>query len=368
MIPNDDKISTYQLGVLIFNIILGVGIFSFPAGLAEAVENDAWIVGILSGFINLIFIYFMCKIGNKYADLGLIGTIRKVFGNVLGTIIAIPALVYFVVFGAIAMRIFAETVKVYLLNNTPLEFIILPLMFLAVFLVRSGIEPISRFFEIVTPIIAIVMIYLIIVALPKSDFSNLRPYMTHPVSAYVEGLRSGAFSFAGFEVLLIIFPFLRKPKKAFKASVVTMLLITVLYTIMTVLCLTRLGAKETAAQIYPTVTLIKVSQVPGGFIERQEGVLLAIWVIFVYTTIVGMIYASSVIAGDILYQRERKHAVSILIPILYVLSLFGENVAELGKLADMLNITFGAYTIAVLPIILVIVSAIRDRGGAKDEG
>lgn len=368
MIPDDDKISTLQLGVFVFNVILGVGILGFPAGLAKAVENDAWVVGIVSGLINILFIFFICKLGNKYPELGLVGTLRRLFGKVLGTILALPALAYFVIFAALAMRIFAETIKLYLLNNTPLEFIILPLMLLAVFLARSGVEPSARFFEVVTPIIILVMLYLIIVSLPKNDYSNLRPFFTHPVSDYISGLRSGTFAFSGFEILLIMFPFLRKPKEAFKVSSITMLGITALYTIVTILCLAKLGAKETASMIYPTVTLIKASEVPGGFIERQEGVLLAVWVIFVFTTLAGMIYAASVITGDILKQRKRTHAVSIYIPVIYVVSLLGENIAALGKLSDTMSLIFGTYTIMILPPVMLIVSAIKDRGGAKGEG
>lgn len=368
MIPNDDKISTYQLGVFIFNTILGVGILGFPGGLAKSVENDAWILSILAGLVNVIFVYFTCKIGLKYHELGFVGSLRKLFGNIIGTILALPSLIYFVIFGALAIRIFAETIKLYLLNNTPLEFIILPLMLLSVFLVRSGIEPSARFFEAVTPIIALVMAYLIIVVLPKNDYSNLRPYFTHSIREYFTGLRAGSFAYAGFEVILIVFPFLRKPDKAFKVTTTALLSATVLYTAVTVLALAKFGAKETASLLYPTVTLIRASEVPGGFIERQEGVLLSIWVIFVYTTVVAMFYCASVIAGDILKQRKRIHAMSILIPIIYVISLLGENIAQLGKISDTLMLSFGTYTIIVLPIVMLIVSKIRDRGGAEGEG
>lgn len=361
MIPNDDKISTYQLGVFIFNIILGVGILGFPGGLAKAVENDAWILSIVAGCTTFPFIFLMCRIGIKYGELGFVGTLRKLFGNILGTILAIPAYLYFVVFGALAVRIFAETIKLYLLNNTPLEFVILPLILLCVFLARSGIEPSARFFEAVTPIIIFVMAYLILVTLPKNDYSNLRPYLSHPVSQYITGLTSGAFAYSGFEVLLIIFPFLRKPKDAFKAAAVSITSTIVLYTVITVLALAKFGAKETASLLYPTVTLVRASEVPGGFIERQEGVLLAIWVIFVFTTVVGMIYSSSVIAGDILGQRKRTHAVSLIIPLIYIIGLFGENIAVLGQLSTKLTLIFGSYTIIFLPVIMTIMSAIRGK-------
>jgi amino acid transporter len=72
MTPSNDKISSIQLLVFIYNIILGVGILTLPSTLAKAAEQDAWILCLISGLVNIIFIYFMCKVGVKYSEDGFV--------------------------------------------------------------------------------------------------------------------------------------------------------------------------------------------------------------------------------------------------------------------------------------------------------
>jgi spore germination protein len=366
MIPDDDKISSYQLGVFIFNIILGIGILNLPAALAKEVENDAWMLCILGGALTLLLVYFMCKVGEKYSDCGFVGTLRKMFGKFLGTILAIPVFIYFLIFTAIVIRTFGETTKLFLLSRTPLEFIIIPLIILTVFLVRSGVEPTARFFEAVTPFIIFTLLILMLVALPESDFSNIQPIMASSFAEYFSGVRGALFAFGGFEILIVLFPFLRKPRKAFKASSYAIIAITIVYTLVTVLCLARFGAKETEEHLYPVMALVKSAEIPGAFIERLEGLLISIWVIFVFTTVSAVTYGYSVIGGDLLGHRNRKHVISLFLPVIYIIGLMGENTPELAKMSDMLMIYLGTYSFAVLPILMFIVSLFKKRGGERN--
>lgn len=359
MTPNDDKISSYQLGVIIFNTVLGIGILSLPASLTKAAENDGWILCIISGALCIFFAYLMCYVGKKYSQYGLVGTLRKLFGKIVGTILALPLLIYFIFFASIEVRLFAETAKLYLLPSTPLEFIIVPLILLMTVLARNGVETIARFFETIMPFIFFLIFILIMVTVPNSDYSNIRPFLGTPLPKLIKGVGVSVFSYAGFEILLVIFPFLRTPKKSFKSSAVGLLLIIVCYVIVEIQCLAKFGVKETQAFIYPTISLIRASQVPGGFIERLEGLLLALWVTSVFTTLVSFAFGFSVICADLLNQKKQKHIISLILPIIYVLSLIGDSVVELFDLSDMIANTFGLYTIAFLPLLMFIFSLFK---------
>lgn len=368
MTPDNDKISSFQVGVFIFNTILGVGILTLPASLAKEVGNDAWLLSILSGLVNIPFMYFICKVGERYGDKGFLGTLESLFGRFLGTLLSLPVLVYFIAFSGLVVRIFAETIKLFLLNNTPLEFIIIPLLILAVFLARSGVEPTARFFEAVTPIIIIVLIGLIIIAVPSTkQVTNLRPYLTTPVLKYVTGVRTGIFSFAGFEVVMILYPFIKKPKGTFKASIIALLGLITIYTVIIIECIAKFGAKETKALIYPTMTLIKSSELPGAFIERMEGFLIAMWVLLVFTTLVSLMYGFSVIGGDLLKQKERKHIIPLFLPALYIIALVGDNVAQFFSLIDKLSLYLGSYVIIVLPTSMFIMMLIKGGKGSRKQ-
>lgn len=367
MTPSDDKISSFQLGVFIYNTVLGVGIITLPAALTKAVNQDAWMVVLLAGGINLILLYFMYMAGKKYSSYGFVGTLKKLFGKFFGTLLALPVIAYYIILAGLEIRIFSETIKVYLLNNTPLEFIIIPLLILAVFLVRSGIEPIARFYEAITPVSILIIIIVLIVPLPHSDFTNIRPFFSESLVNYFNGVKSAIFAFAGYEVFLIIFPFLRKPKESFKAAAAPIIIISGLYAVIIIECIAKLGVKQTQSLIYPTLNLLKASSVPGAFIERIEGILLSLWIIFVFTTVVAFMYGFSVIIGDITNQKKRKHIAAITIPVMYVFSLTGGSVVELFEMVDSISTYLGLYTIVFIPIIMFMFSLLRGKGDKKIE-
>lgn len=369
MIQDNDKISNFQVGVFVFNAVLGVGILTLPASLTKEAGTDAWLLAIISGLINIPFIYLLSKVGERYGEKGLLGILKSLFGRFLGTVLALPVLIYFVAFPGLVVRIFAETIKLFLLNNTPLEFLIIPLLILSIFLARSGVEPTARFFEAVTPIIVIILLGLIIIALPGGrQITNIRPYLTTPAIKYVTGLKTGAFAFAGYEIIMVLFGFARKPKGVFKASVIALLALIGLYVIIIIECIAKFGAKETESLIYPTMTLIKSSEAPGGFIERLEGLLISVWVLFVFTTVVALVYGFSVIGGDLLRHKERKHIIPLFLPVMYLIALSGDNVAQLFDMIDKLTIYLGTYVIVIIPTIMFIMMHIKGKNDKGEKG
>jgi hypothetical protein len=82
---------------------------------------------------------------------------------------------------------------------------------------------------------------------------------------------------------------------------------------------------------------------------------------------VALVYGYSVIGGDLLKHKERKHIISVFIPVMYVISLSGDSIPELFKMVDTLSLYLGSYTIVLLPIATYIMSLIRGKGGKKSE-
>lgn len=365
MITKNDKISNSELGIFLFLTIAGMGILILPARLADSVDSDAWLLSIATGMVCILFLFIICKVGERHHQLGFVGTLRFLFGNIIGTILVIPVAAYVIMQLAVQLRIFAEVTKLYLLQRTPLEFIILPMIVLTVILVRMGIEPITRSFGILIVVIAVVAIVLIVSSVPLLDFSNLLPVLTRPVSKYIYGLTTFPFAFAGFELMLMMFPYIKEPKKAFKTSAVAMLSVTALYTILVIECVAGLGTEETKSLIYPVMALTKAISIPGGFFENVEGLLNSLWVIYAFTTLVGFLYFFSVISADVFKHKRHKHFASMSIPLIYIVALQGNSIPEVLEFADFTMKYFATYTIVVLPILMLIFSYIR--GNKKKE-
>jgi spore germination protein (amino acid permease) len=365
---DNDRISGYQVMVFVFNALLGAGIISLPSTAAQYAGNDGWLLVLVSGFIDILLLLFICFAGSKCRERGLFKTLSRAFGKIPSAILLLPFIVYIIVLTGMESRMFSESVKIYLLHRTPIEFIVIPMILLAVVLARAGIEPICRFFEIVFPLTAVLIFLCMLIASRDLDWSNLRPFFSASPSEFLKGLANTTFAFEGFQLLLIIYPFIRKPKGTVKYSIIGLLFILATNVIATLMCLAKFGAVETSRMFYPIISLIKVSEIPGAFVERTEAFILAIWLVCVFTTIVAFLYSLSVLCSDILNQSEGRHVVPLALPLIYIISLYGENVAEIGFLTRMNSLYMGTYVTLILPLIVLLAWLLKGKGVKKHEG
>lgn len=368
MLSDNDKVNSVELGIFIFLSMVGIGILSLPSRINKEVNNDAWMVIIVAALINILLLFVICKIGETHGALGFVGTLRFLFGNIIGTIMAIPVVIYTILFMSLELRIFGEVTKLYLLHKTPIEFIILPLIIMVVVLVRKGIEAITRSFGIFIFIIGFAAVALILASTQNMQLSNLRPFFTQPLSNYIRGSIIAIYAFSGIEIMLIMYPYLRKPQSAFKAGSYAVIFAAVMYIIITIQCITGLGNEETKSLVWPVMALTKSISIPGGFIEDIEGFLAALWVIYAFTSLSSFMFFYSVIMGDIFKHKKNKHFISLSIPILYLVSLQGNSISEVFKLTDLVTKYFSSYTIIVLPILMLIFSLIKGNGSKKIKG
>lgn len=359
MTPNNEKISNSELGIFIFLAVVGIGLLSLPSEAVNFAGNNGWILVILSGGLCILSLFIMCKVGVRHVNLGFVGTLEFLFGKLLGKILAIPVAIYGLLLAALELRIFAEVTKLYLLHRTPLEFIILPMIIIVIFLVRMGIEPITRSFGIFIPIVIFISLALIVFSIQRADYSNLRPFFSTPISKYIAGAWAPIFAFAGYEVIMVLFPYLKEPKKAFKVSAYAILFVIAFFTIIVIQCIAGLRTEETKALLYPVMALTKSIAIPGGFIENVEGLLSSLWVLYTLTSLVAFIFFFSAVSAGVFNHKRRNHFASLSIPIIYILALQGNSIPEVFKISDLVMIFFGTYTIALLPILMLIVSYIR---------
>lgn len=363
---NNDKITGAQLWILIVLTVLGVGIFSLPREVTEITGADGWITTILGGALAFLNFYFISRLVKRFPGDTLVEIANKALGKFLGIPLILIFWAYLLAVVAITLRIFGEVVKMTLLSQTPIEVIILSLIIVSLILARGGIEPIVRFDEITFFIILLSLIVIILLAIPRSDFSNILPILrTEPVKL-LYGAYKTTYAFGGYEIVLLIIPFLQKPDKILKSGVIAFTIICVIYVLIVILSLAKFGSYDVKNLIWPTLSMIRSINVPGSFIEKLEGVAMALWVLLAFTTIVPFVYGLGLIPSRLLKQKEFKHFCTIIIPIIYLGALIPDNIVEAHKYLGIIINYLGVISIFVLPILLFIVSSIRRMGVQKN--
>lgn len=154
-----NQITTVQAALIVFSTIVGAGIMTLPRDAGKAVGSpDAWIAVILGGTIALGFGYVVAKLSQRFPGHTIYQYSQTIIGTFLGKIHGVVLIVYFTCFCGWQVRSMAELVRLYLLDNTPIEVIIVVFMWLAAYLVDGGIRSIGRICELYFPIVAVILL------------------------------------------------------------------------------------------------------------------------------------------------------------------------------------------------------------------
>ncbi len=117
--------------------------------------------------------------------------------------------------------------------------------------------------------------------------------------------------------------------------------------------------------LWPGITIIKSIDIPGTFIERWEGIIMAIWVLFFFTTFTNLYYFSADVLKDMLHIKDIKISALLIIPLIYVIALYPENIAEVIDMSRNLMPILFIINVVIIPIILFLISKFRLSKGKK---
>lgn len=355
-------INKYGIFCTIVITIIGIGVFSYPREITSSIGTDGWFVTLIMGLLNYLFLYLIYKIVsiNNYEIFSNI--LENNFGKIIGKVIAVIFCIYIVFTSCIGLRIFAEVLKMYLLEKTPAEFIIFAMIIVSTYLVRGEISTLIKFNEIAFWIIFIPTIFVLLFSFNRADFTNVFPVFTHKPIEYIKALPILFYTFSGIEIAYLILPYVKDKQGITKTFARGMLFITAFFIMTLVFCLAVFGKEQVTTYLWPLITMIKTVDIPGTFVERWEGIVMSLWVLFFFSTFSNSYYFASDILRNSFKLGDIKVASMIVLPFLFVITLIPQNIAELYYLSEKVIPFFSVFCYVVFPLIFFVLVKLRRKG------
>ena len=181
-----DFITVFGIFSTVIVTVIGVGVFSYPREVVSIAGTDGSVVTVAAGFLAYVLIYIAYRTikSNGYNKLSTI--LENNFGKIFGGILAVIFAVYNIFTISVGMRIFIEVIKMYLLEKTPTEFLVIVTIFLGIYLVRSKLENLIKFNEVSFWILFISIGLIFLFTLNKTDFTNNLPIFTNKPYVYIK--------------------------------------------------------------------------------------------------------------------------------------------------------------------------------------
>ena len=355
-----DKITTSQAVVIIINYILATGILTLPRASVEKVKTpDVWISVFLGGVVAMIAGVIIVKLSQQYPDKTFYQYNQDIIGKWLGSFISICVIVYFFTISAFEVRIMAEVTSLFLLEGTPTWAIILPFLWVGIYLISGGINTIARLFEIIFPITFVIFLLVAFLSLGIFEIDNLRPVLGLGVVPMLKGIKTATLAFLGPEIMLLIVAFMypSDKSKAVKVVLVGITIPLLFYVITVVMVIGALSIEGVMTRTWPTIELMRSFEIPGLIFERFESFLLVIWIMQIFATFSITYYAAALGLAQ-LFKKNMNPFLYGLLPIIYIIAMTPKNINDLFTFGDKIGhaalILFGA-----IPIILLLISKWR---------
>ncbi|SKC58508.1 GerAB/ArcD/ProY family transporter [Maledivibacter halophilus] len=361
---NNDKIMSNQLFSILVMDMIGVGILSLPSTLAQSAGPDSLIVLVMGSILFLIQVLIIQRLVTKFPKKTIIEITKTILFKPMGILIGFLYLIYFLLITSLEVRAFGEITKNFLLPKTPIEIIIITFLLTSIYLVRSGIESIARLAVIALPLSVIPSIIVIMLAIPDLDFTAFLPVLHTPLPNLIKALPKVFFSYIGFEVILVLGIFIKDTKNIRKASIKSIGFISIIYFIFTAMTIARFGIAENKNLIWPVVTLFKSVNLPGTLLENVEVVIMGTWLLSIFMTVAIAYFGCVLLLSRILKSKEHNYLSIILLPMIYVLSLIPENVAQVYDYMDIFAKYLTTIFAVIIPILLLLISLFI-RGSKK---
>ena len=353
MIRDSDRVTSFQMFILIVSAINAVEILILPRSLAETVGPDGWAVLIGGHTLSAVAVLIIAKLGLLYPDETIVEYAPKILGKLLGGLVAIaPAILWWLIAARI-VRQFADFIQL-ILPQTPIETIIITMLLVTAYIARHGIEPIARVNEIVFPIFLSLVGLLVSGALFQCDFRNLLPLLnTSPKKLAIEIVNT-SFGLEGQGIMIMLLPFMAFPKKAYQVALGALACNLGIRLSLFVVTIGLFGVELVKTLVWPIEELTRSLSIGGTVVSRFDSIFTALWVAVALTSILIFHYLSSLTLSRVMKFREPSITMLPLVPLLFLTALAPDSIVMTEELSGFLAGITGVYTFTVPPLLLLV--------------
>lgn len=356
------KLDSINMLSFIFHAMIGLELIIVPQTSAEYAKTDAWMVPIVSGFIILITCCMGFWVCERYPDLNWAQINNKVLGGILGRACLILIIFYIVLINGISLRFFTESINTFLLEDTPTWVTKTTFLILIYYCMKKDMKTISIIFDILMPYVLFFIVFLIILASTSAEPKNLLPVLNRGILPVVKGALYNINSVGGAYVVLFILTYFNKPKETKKYLVLGIIVTSIIYLCIVMLCVMIFGDTELLYITFPTLTLSKSIQINIQLLERAESLFMTAWIPIAFTALVTY-NITGISCTKELFNTQKDNLILIIELILaFIISIIPKNMGEVFKLLTFSNIFMVGITFIYYPAITLI-TFVRNRGG-----
>ncbi|MFZ5645101.1 MAG: GerAB/ArcD/ProY family transporter [Bacillota bacterium] len=359
------RISERQAIFLIIATITPAMVVIMPGLIYKEAAQDFWLSVILVTALGVAGGAVIADLGMRFPDRNIVQYGELLVGRLPGKVIGLLFIVFVLYANTIFFREFAENLVTMFMPETPMLVFLIGLAIASAYIVRSGLEVLSRVNEILVPVVTFMGFLLVALASPEMQINNFTPVLEKGIMPVLKGTSPAALLFGETIFILMFIPYLNRPQKA-KRAILKGIVISGLLSLIFLSTAVAVLGDRTARVLFPNMVATRQISI-AELIERVEPLAVFIWVSGGVMKVSILYYCTVLAMAQWLNLKEYKALVLPAGVLMTVLSVvLWENFLELtGQITKILppiflSIEFG------LPLLLLMTAYLRGKGGSGE--
>ncbi len=271
-----EKITAHQLLSIMILLPYGSAILFF---LTPEVKQNIWFSLMFYAVVALLLQFIYTNIYKNYPGDSIVTYMPKIYGKILGSIISMMYILYFVYLGGRVFRDYIEVIRTFTLPNTPIlitsSFITIPL----IYGVYKGLENLVSLSEIFLIILMFSIGFLWILIIISGDIvkpANLLPVLEDgALPVILKSYKLISFPYGELIVLTMFYPFVIQQDKIRKALFFGCISEGIMLTMNNILFIVTLGVSFATTNNFPLVETLRLVHI-GEFLSRLDIIFIVL--------------------------------------------------------------------------------------------
>ena len=362
MFSHNGKISARQIMLLLILQMFNMGILILPKICVMYAGRNGYILPLIAIIIGIIYLLCIVGLTNRFPRSTFAEITEQVLPLWIARILIFIFTIKLVVSLGLELRLFGQMISQVMLEDTPLDVIILAMVLAIAYLAKSGMETVARMGEILSYFVFIPLIIIILVVSTKVNYREMMPFFQTDVTNVCKGTAIVSLWFMPLELLLITAGLMRSPKRAFKSGVIAIIFVGILEAILVLFTVCKVGVNETGEQIWPLITLMRSIGTENSVVDKQEIIIIMLWVFttFIYAA-VSMSAITILLGRTFKFKRENVFVLPIMV-IVYFIAVLPIGLTTIFRYYMEFRYYYGIWFLIPVPIVLLMIAMIRRKG------
>lgn len=356
------KISLNQLICLVILTQVGVSVLSIPYAESRHAGYDSWMSILVGGILAQVVIMIIYHLGKRYPDQSLQQYIFSILGKPLGSLMNFLFALYCAESSIMVIISYADVLNRWVLFQTPFSVIVVISLIVTAYIASSTLRSIATITQSILTMFLISFVIILVSGMGKGDWRNFLPIGTHGIGAIIKDAIPAFWAYAGYELLLYAFPFVKcnKKKDIFIAMSFANGLTTLFYLLITIIVTYNFSESQLNTFTEPMVFILRKFRWP--VVQSLDILFMTFWLSV--TTVTAYIYLFLSARYFAFVRRKEIHKHPLIVWIIAILcftvAIWFSDRQSISKFSAYHN-KATMIMIALVPTILLLISYVREK-------